>query len=232
VQHIYDHIIARYMIGKENIGSAISTSLARYELTTLEQDKVNGICSMRPSDIDLLIQAGLEPTELEHSIYGAQKALEIAERTGADLDMDSVGSGVLLHDLGKGKTKGIDHGKAGAELGVTSGFPESITTIMEIHVNADLTPDEDRELGLPLKDYSPTRLEEKIVIYADKLVDIISHPDRIVDSEIEAEKRFDEILEKYTNLSKSEKALKRQLSYHEEIQRLIEETTLRSEHRS
>jgi uncharacterized protein len=103
---------------------------------------------------------------------------------------------------------------------------------MEIHVNAGLTQDEARELGLPVKDYSPTRLEEKIVIYADKLVDIISHPDRIVDSEIEAENRFDKILKKYSNLAKSEKALKRDLSYHEEIQRLIEETTLRNEHRS
>lgn len=73
VQHIYDDIMARYMMGKENIGSAISTSLARYELTTLEQDEVNGIRHMRPSDIDLHIQAGLETAELEHSIYGAHR---------------------------------------------------------------------------------------------------------------------------------------------------------------
>ncbi len=99
-------------------------------------------------------------------------------------------------------------------------------------MNAGLNQDEARELGLHVKDYSPTRLVEKIVIYADKLVDIISYPDRIVDSEIEAEQRFDEILEKYTNLAKSGKALKRHLSYHEEIQRLIEETTLRNEHKS
>jgi len=231
VQHIYDDVIARYMRGKEIIGTAISASLAHHELTTLKQDEANGVCRMRPSDIDLLIQAGLATRDLEHSIHVAQKALEIAERTGSDLDMDLVGRGALLHDLGKGKSKGIDHGKAGAELGVTLGLPESITIIMEKHVNAGLTEDEARELGLPSKDYSPSRLEEKIVIYSDKLVDIISHPDRIVDSEIEAEHRFKEILEQYPKLAKSEKAFQRHLAYHEEIQRLIKRATQRGEHR-
>jgi uncharacterized protein len=216
------------MRGKEIIGTAISASLAHHELTSLKQDEANGVCRMRPSDIDLLIQAGLSTRDLEHSIHVAQKALDIAERTGSDLDMDLVGRGALLHDLGKGKSKGIDHGKAGAELGVTLGLPESITIIMEKHVNAGLTEDEARKVGLPSKDYSPSRLEEKIVIYSDKLVDIISHPDRIIDSEIEAEHRFKEILEQYPKLAKSEKAFKRHLAYHEEIQRLIKGATLRS----
>jgi MFS family permease len=64
-------------------------------------------------------------------------------------------------------------------------------------------------------------LEERIVIYADRLVDIITDPQGIVASEIEAEARFEEILRQHQKYGKSETTLRRYLGYHQEIQGLI-----------
>ena len=151
----------------------------------------------------------------------ALKAIDVAGRLNGPVDMELVARGALLHDLGKAKSKGFDHGIAGAELGRTLGLPEALTTIMEKHVNAGLTPEEARELNLPEKDYAPTRIEEKIVIYADKLSDIVSHPDGLVSDDAEAEGRFAEILKAYPALNKGDKPLARHLTYHEEIQGLM-----------
>jgi len=65
-------------------------------------------------------------------------------------------------------------------------------------------------------------LEEKIVIYADRLVDIIT--DGIVDisgEELEAEDRFEAILKEYPKYGKNFKTLQRYLGYHQDIQGLI-----------
>jgi uncharacterized protein len=49
--------------------------------------------------------------------------------------------------------------------------PESIVSIIERHVGGGITADEAKELGWPVKDYLPTTLEEKLVAYADKLIE-------------------------------------------------------------
>ncbi|MDP3297033.1 MAG: hypothetical protein Q8N09_05485 [Thermodesulfovibrionia bacterium] len=93
---------------------------------------------------------------------------------------------------------------------------------MEKHIRGGLTKDEAEELGLPVKDYSLKTLEEKIVIYADRLVDIIT--DGIVNiggDEKKAERRFEEILREYPKYGKNEKTLKRYIGYHREIQGLM-----------
>ena len=66
----------------------------------------------------------------------------------------------------------MEHGKIGAELGKKIGLPDEITMIMEKHIRGGLTEPEAKELCLPVKDYTLKRLEERIVIYADRLVDI------------------------------------------------------------
>jgi uncharacterized protein len=73
-----------------------------------------------------------------------------------------------------------------------------------------------------VKDYTLRSLEERIVIYADRLVDIIT--DGIVDiggDETQAEQRFEEILKEYPKYGKNFKTLQRYLKYHQEIQGLI-----------
>ncbi len=177
---------------------------------------------LNESDLTLLRETGVSEPDIAHSVKVAEKALEIAERTGAKLDFELVGRGALFHDLGKAQTHDIEHGKIGAELGARLGLPEPILAIMEKHVRGGLTADEAIELGLPLKDYTLRTLEERIVIYADRLVDIITDKNLIVASEEEAEARFEEILANNVRYGKNALTLERYLGYHREIQRLIE----------
>ena len=177
---------------------------------------------MQESDIALLRKAGVPEDDMKHCTKVAEKALEIAQRTGLKLDMELVGRGALFHDLGKAKTHDIEHGLIGAEIGKDLGLPKTITDIMEKHIRGGLSEEEALELGVPVKDYALKTLEEKIVIYADRLVDIIT--DGIVDiggEELEAEHRFETILKEYPKYGKNFKTLQRYLGYHQEIQELI-----------
>ncbi|KJU85220.1 metal dependent phosphohydrolase [Candidatus Magnetobacterium bavaricum] len=176
---------------------------------------------IRDADIELLKNAGLSSEDLTHCIKVAEKAIEVARRTGADVDMDIVTRGALLHDLGKAKTHEIEHGKIGAQLGAELGLPTAITDIMEKHIRGGLTPDEARELGLPDKDYSLKTLEERIVIYADRLVDIITEDVVDIKDESEAETRFEEILRQHIKYGKNEITTERYIGYHKEIQALM-----------
>ncbi len=176
---------------------------------------------IREEDVNLLRSAGVAEDDIAHCVKVAEKAIEIAERTGLDLDMELIARGALFHDLGKAKTREIEHGKVGAELGKELGLPEEITAIMEKHIRGGLTREEAEELGLPPKDYSLKNLEEKIVIYADRLVDIITEDLVTLSSEKEAEERFEEILKNYPKYGKNEKTMTRYFQYHREIQQLI-----------
>ncbi|ADH86630.1 HDIG domain-containing metalloprotein [Desulfurivibrio alkaliphilus] len=180
-----------------------------------------GDYQLDPKDIDLLRQAGMNEPDLEHSLKVAAKALAIARRTGAELDLALVGRGALFHDLGKVKTHWISHGRVGAELGAELGLPPEINAIMEKHIRGGLTEAEAVELELPVKDYTLKRLEERIVIYADRLVDIIHDGIVALSDEGEAEQRFEEILKEYPKYGKNAATLARYLNYHREIQGLI-----------
>ncbi len=175
----------------------------------------------READIGILRAAGVSEDDITHCIKVAEKAIEIAERTGAPLDMELVGRGALFHDLGKAKTHNMDHGKVGAEIGRGLGLPAEITAIMEKHIRGGLTETEAKELNLPVKDYTLGRLEERIVIYADRLVDVIMDGIVTITDEKEAEERFEEILKTIPKYGKNDLTLKRYLGYHAEIQGLI-----------
>jgi len=78
-----------------------------------------------------------------------------------------------------------------------------------------------QELGLSVKDYTLHRLEERIIVYADRLVDIMHDGIVEIKEEPEAESRFEEILKKYPKCGKNEITMNRYLLYHNEIQGLI-----------
>lgn len=176
---------------------------------------------IREADVALLRDQGMNEEDLEHSLKVAEKALEIARRTGREMDLDLVARGALLHDLGKTQTHDIPHGRLGAELGLKLGLPEEVCAVMEKHIRGGLTAPEAIELGLPVKDYTLRRLEERIVIYADRLVDIITDPAGLVRTEQEAEERFEEILRDFPRYGKNQITLERYLGYHAEIQVLV-----------
>lgn len=173
------------------------------------------------TDLALLWKAGLDPRDIRHSVHVARKALELARRTGAGLDLDLVGRGALFHDLGKALTHSYQHGELGAEIGRKLGLPAELTDLMEKHFHGGITPGEAAELGLRVRDYTPRRLEERIVIYADRLVDIITDGFVKLGDEREAEVRFEEILGKHPKYGKNQATVQRYLGYHREIQQLI-----------
>jgi uncharacterized protein len=176
---------------------------------------------LQEADIALLRSAGLSEEDLAHSVKVAGKALEIAGRTGAEVDLELVGRGALFHDLGKAKTHAIDHGRLGAALGQTLGLPPAITAIMEKHIRGGMTAEEAVELGLPVKDYTLHSLEERIIIYADRLVDIITDGIVEIHDDMEAESRFEEFLRTIPKYGKNAQTLARYLDYHGEIQALM-----------
>jgi uncharacterized protein len=178
--------------------------------------------TVQQADIDILRKAGMSDDDVTHSVHVAEKALEIARRIGGNsIDQELVGRGALFHDLGKTKTHEMEHGRIGAELGKKIGLPDEITAVMEKHIRGGLTEGEARELGLPVKDYTLRKLEERIVIYADRLVDIIHDGIVKIATEHEAEARFEDILRTYLKYGKNQITLDRYLGYHREIQGLM-----------
>lgn len=178
--------------------------------------------TIRSGDIEILRKAGMTGDDITHSTHVAEKALEIARRIGSSaIDQELVGRGALFHDLGKTKTHEMEHGRVGAELGCTIGLPREICDIMEKHIRGGLTAPEATELGLPVKDYTLRRLEERIIIYADRIVDIIYDGVVTLQAESESETRFEEILRTYPKYGKNAITLERYLGYHKEIQRLM-----------
>ncbi len=173
------------------------------------------------TDIDLLRDNGVSEDDIAHCLKVAEKALEIAYRTKSDLDFEFIGRGALFHDLGKARTHDIEHGKIGAEMGKALGLPDRINAVMEKHIRGGLSDAEAVELNLPVKDYTLHTLEERIIIYADRLVDIITEDLVHTDEEIEAEEKFEEILRTIPKYGKNDITLARYLNYHREIQGLV-----------
>jgi len=85
------------------------------------------------------------------------------------VDLGLVRAGALLHDIGRGRTHGMRHAVAGAEMARELGLPEEIALIIERHIGAGVEREEAVRFGLPPKEYIPLSIEEKIVAHADNL---------------------------------------------------------------
>jgi len=136
-------------------------------------DGVNKLPSKMEA-IKLLMESGCSPGVILHSLMVAQVASDIADacrRRGLNVDLQLVEVGALLHDIGRSKTSTVDHGLVGAEMLRSLGLPEPVALIAERHVGCGLPKSEAEKLGWPNKSYLPETLEEKIVAYADKLVE-------------------------------------------------------------
>ena len=89
---------------------------------------------------------------------------------GVKVDEEVMIAGALLHDIGRSRTRGPDHGVVGGEILRSDGVDERVALITERHVGAGIPKTEAVKLGFPPKDYLPVTLEEKVVCYADKLL--------------------------------------------------------------
>ncbi len=128
----------------------------------------------REQAIGLLRQYHCSPIVIRHAEEVAKLALEIAdklEQENVEVNRDLIEAGALLHDLGRSKTHGVDHGVVGAKLAESAGLPESVVRIIRRHVGGGITAKVAEAFGWPNDIYVPLTLEEKIVSYADKLID-------------------------------------------------------------
>ena len=115
----------------------------------------------------LLRENGCSDEVIRHCEAVASLAVRIARRCKADVGL--VETGALLHDLGRCRTHSIDHAVVGARMVRELGLPEEVASVVERHIGAGLSAEEARIAGLPIKDYTPVSLEEKIVAHADNL---------------------------------------------------------------
>jgi uncharacterized protein (TIGR00295 family) len=97
----------------------------------------------------------------------ARKAVE----EGHQLDEGAAVAGALLHDIGRTQTQLVSHGYVGAGILEKEGVDPIVVEIVRRHVGAGISPEEAVSLGFPPGDYIPSTLEQKIVCFADKMLD-------------------------------------------------------------
>jgi len=124
--------------------------------------------------LKLLAESGCSRRVINHCKAVAKIATEIAlacKNRGLNVDVELIQVGALLHDIGRSKIHSVDHAIVGAEIARSLNLPEPVVSIIERHVGGGITTEEAKNLGWPVKSYVPETLEEKIVTYADKLIE-------------------------------------------------------------
>lgn len=122
----------------------------------------------------ILRQSGCQRNVVKHCETVAELAVEIGEackKRGLNVNLELVEVGALLHDVGRSKTHSVHHAVVGARIAKSYGLPEQVLGIIKRHVGGGITASEAKKLGWPGDVYVPQTLEEKIVSYADKLIE-------------------------------------------------------------
>ena len=162
--------------------------------------------------IRILRESGCSPNVIRHCMAVAEIAVKIAlkcRERGVPVDLELIRIGALLHDLGRSKTHSVHHPIVGAKIAEELGLPEAIIRIIKRHIGGGLTAEEAAELGWPVENYLPETLEEKIVTYADKLID--------GDKVVPIEKTIEEFKRK---LGDDHPSIRRIMNLHREIMEL------------
>ncbi len=128
----------------------------------------------REKALNLLFENGCSVKVVNHCKAVTELALETAnilKEKGFKVNSKLVEIGALLHDIGRSKTHTVHHAVVGAEMAKAAGLPEPVVSIIERHVGGGITDSEALELGWSKGVYVPVSLEEKVVSYADKLIE-------------------------------------------------------------
>jgi uncharacterized protein len=128
----------------------------------------------REQALQLLREHGCSKKVINHCKAVAELALETAKKLkdkGFQVDFALVEAGALLHDIGRSKTHTVHHAVVGAEIAKAAVLPDSVVSIIKRHVGGGITAVEAEKLGWPKDVYVPITLEEKVVSYADKLIE-------------------------------------------------------------
>lgn len=128
----------------------------------------------RKQALQFLRESGCSRNVIKHCKTVAELAVEIAkscEEKGMKIDLQLVEIGALLHDIGRSRTHSIHHAVAGAKIAKSLGLSKPIISIITRHVGGGITAKTAKQLEWPKDVYIPQTLEEKIVSYADKLIE-------------------------------------------------------------
>ena len=128
----------------------------------------------REQAIELLHKENCPPQVIIHCIAVTDLAMETAnklQKKGLKINTQLVEAGALLHDLGRSMNQTVKHALIGAQIAQYKGLSEPVIKIIKRHVGAGITTEEAQVMGWPKDSYTPQTLEEKIVSYADKLID-------------------------------------------------------------
>jgi len=128
----------------------------------------------REQALQFLRQSGCRENVIKHCEAVAKLAVEIAKtcrENRIEVDVKLVETGALLHDIGRSKTHSVHHAVVGAEIATSLGLPQPVISIIKRHVGGGITAEEAKKLGWPKDVYIPKTIEEKIVSYADKLIE-------------------------------------------------------------
>jgi uncharacterized protein len=135
---------------------------------------VNEKLPSREQAVSFLLENGCSSSVIRHCNAVAELAVELAQilrRKGLDVNVRLVEAGALLHDVGRSRTHTVNHVIAGVEIARSAGLSPSLVSIIKKHVGGGITAEEAEKLRWPKDNYMPLTLEEKIVCYADKLVE-------------------------------------------------------------
>jgi uncharacterized protein len=124
--------------------------------------------------LQFLQRTGCQESVIKHCKAVTELAVEIANacrEKGLNVNLELVEIGALLHDIGRSKTHSVHHAIIGAGIAEGLGLPKPIVSIIKRHVGGGITAKEARKLGWPNDIYVPQTLEEKIISYADKLIE-------------------------------------------------------------
>lgn len=127
----------------------------------------------RERALQALRDAGCSPEVIQHCLAVERLASEISREirgNGHLIDPELVRIGALLHDIGRARTHGITHGVVGGEILRSEGLGE-FAGFAENHLGAGIPAREAKKAGLPERDFVSRTLEEKVVAYADKLIE-------------------------------------------------------------
>ncbi len=166
--------------------------------------------------IKLLLYYSVPSNVINHLIYTAKTATNISKQFKChgkeNINCEIILAGALLHDIGRCKSHGIDHGIIGANILRQHNFPEKLARICEVHLFAGINKYEAAELGLPFKDFIPITFEEKVIVYADN----ISKGEKLLS--------LNEVINRFSKyLSRSHPILLRVKDFHKEMEKKLNE---------
>ncbi|MGB9841189.1 MAG: HDIG domain-containing metalloprotein [Candidatus Bathyarchaeales archaeon] len=128
----------------------------------------------REQALQILREYNCSAEVIEHCEAVSKLALKTActlKSKGFNVDLALVEVGALLHDIGRSITHSVHHAVIGADLAKKANLPDQVISIIKRHVGGGITANEAEALGWPKDIYVPVTLEEKIVAYADKLIE-------------------------------------------------------------